>query len=204
MACYLDFAQVDGTGSIIGSDPVRLWTGQQTKSFADPTGSGSYIGVGSLGAISSVAETTDLASKQMTLTLSGIPNEYIALALLNPYRDRTAIVYLILFNADYSAFEQITLFRGRMNQMVISDGPQTSTVSITCESRLIDLNKYTDSRYTDEAQKRINSVDNGLKFVASMFNKSIYWGSTAPSTTVSTGGGYSGGGGKNDGATQLE
>jgi hypothetical protein len=173
LAAYLDFS---------GSAPVRLWTGIQSASFTDIGGTGNYLGVGTLGNISSVTETTEVAAKGIELTLSGIPTEYVSLALTNNYRGRTAIVYLILYNSTLSSYEQLTLFRGSMDQLVINESSDSSTITIKCESRLIDLNRQQDIRYTDEAQKQLYPTDRGLEFVASMADKSIYWGTSAPSS----------------------
>lgn len=185
LAAYLDFS---------GSAPVRLWTGMQSASFTDISGSGNYLGVGTLGNISSVSETTEVAAKGIELTLSAIPTEYVALALSGSYRGRDAVVYLILYNTNMSSYEQLTLFRGKMDQLVITEGADSSTIGIKCESRLIDLNRPQDVRYTDEAQKQLYPTDKGLEFVSSMADKSIYWGTSAPASVGNTGGGADGGG----------
>jgi hypothetical protein len=179
LAAYLDFS---------GSAPVRLWTGIQSASFTDIGGTANYLGIGTLGSISSVTEATEVASKGIELTLSGIPTEYISLALSNNYRGRTAIVYLILYNSTLSSYEQLTLFRGSMDQLVINESRDSSTITIKCESRLIDLNRQQDVRYTDEAQKQLYPNDKGLEFVASMADKSIYWGTSAPASTGNSSG----------------
>jgi hypothetical protein len=185
VAAYLDFS---------GSAPVRLWTGNSTQSFNDIGGSGSYLGIGTLGGISSISETTEVASKRIDLSLSGIPTEYVSLALSDNYRGRNVVVYLILFNTSMVTYEQITLFRGKMDQLIIDEGSDTSTITVRCESRLNDLNRANDLRYTDEAQRELFPNDKGLQFVASMANKSIYWGNSAPGSS-----GNSAGDGEGDG-----
>lgn len=173
IAAYMDFS---------GSAPVRLWTGTQSASFTDISGSGNYLGIGTLGNITSIAETTEVAAKNIDLTLSGIPTEYVSLALTNNYRGRDVVVYLILYNTAMTSYEQLTLFRGKMDQLIINEASDSSTISVKCESRLIELNRPSDVRYTDEAQKQLYPTDKGLEFVASMADKSIYWGTSAPSS----------------------
>lgn len=177
LAAYLDFTGSAGT-------PVRVWTGTTSSLFNDisTVGSGSYIGIGTLGNISSISETTEIAAKGIELTLSGIPEEYVSLALSGSYRNRDAVVYLILYNTAMTNYEQITLFRGKMDQLTINEASDTSVISVKCESRLIELNRPKDIRYTDEAQKQLYPGDKGLEFVASMADKSIYWGVSAPSS----------------------
>ena len=86
-----------------------------------------------------------------------------------------------------------------MDQMIITDNETTSLINLKCESRLIDLNRPKDVRYTDEAQKLLYPNDKGLEFIASMADKSIYWGSSAPVSVGNSGGGADIGGG--DGST---
>lgn len=179
LAAYMDFS---------GSAPVRLWTGIQSASFTDISGSGNYLGVGTLGGISAISETTEVAAKSIDLTLSGIPTEYVSLALTNNYRGRDVVIYLILYNTAMTSYEQLTLFRGKMDQLIINESQDSSTITIKCESRLIELNRPTDIRYTDEAQKELYPNDNGLQFVASMADKSIYWGTSAPSSAGNSAG----------------
>ena len=190
MAAYMDFS---------GSAPLRLWTGNYSTTISDDFGGGSYLGVGGLGQISAISETTEVAAKGMDLTLNGIPNEYIALALSGSYRGRDVAVYLLLFNESMSTYEKVTMFRGRMDQLNIAETIDTATITVKCESRLIDLNRQKDVRYTDEAQKLLYPNDKGLEFVASMADKSIYWGSSAPGSVANSGGGADAGGG--DGTT---
>ena len=176
IAAYMDFA----------SGSVRVWTGNTSKSLSDDFGGGNYLGVGTLGGVSSVTETTDVSAKGIDLTLSGIPTEYVSLALSDNYRGRQVAVYLLLFNTAMSTYEQITMFRGRMNQISINESGETSTLIVSCENRLIELNRTTDVRYTDEAQKQLYPTDTGLQFVAAMANKSIYWGNSAPGSVGNT------------------
>jgi hypothetical protein len=188
-AAYMNFS----------SGSIRLWTGDYDKSINDDFGNGTYLGVGTLGSISTISETTEIAAKGLDLTLSGIPTEYVSLALSDNYRGREMALYLMLFNSSLSTYQQITIFRGRMDQLVINETGTTSTITVKCESRLIDLNRVKDTRYTDEAQRALYPNDTGLRFVAAMADKSIYWGNSAPSSTGNSGGGGDTGGG--DGST---
>ena len=192
LAAYMDFS----------GSAVRVWTGNQSKSFSDDFGGGDYLGVGTFGGISAITETTEVAAKGMDLSLSGIPTDYISLALTDNYRGRTVAVYLVLFNEAFTSYEKIMIFRGRMDQMIIEETGESSTLKLKCESRLIDLNRQRDIKYTDEAQKLLYPNDKGLEFVASMANKSIYWGNSAPGSAINSGaGGDTGTGDGNDTAS---
>ena len=64
-----------------------------------------------------------------------------------------------------------------MDRMIISDDGENATIKVSCESRLIDLNRNRVRRYTDVDQQSEVSGDLGFKFVESLQEKSIDWGS---------------------------
>jgi hypothetical protein len=73
-----------------------------------------------------------------------------------------------------------------MDQMQLDENGKTSTITLKCQSRLIDIMRFQDLRYTDEAQRTINPTDNGLVFVANLFNQSLYWGNSSPPNLAAT------------------
>jgi hypothetical protein len=181
------------------SAPVRLWSGIDNQVFTDISGSGTYIGVGTLGSISTVAETTEVSAKGIELTLSGIPQSHISLALTENYRGRPVAVYLLIYSADRNTYQKTMIFRGRMDQMIINEGEKESSITVKCESRLIELNRPRERRYTDEHQKSLYPADTGLEFVAGMADKILYWGANAPSAPINSNGGGGGGFGGDEG-----
>ena len=68
------------------------------------------------------------------------------------------------------------LFQGRMDSMQINATGNTISIALSVESRLIDLEKPNESRYTSEEQKRLFSGDLGLDFVTDLQDKDINWG----------------------------
>jgi hypothetical protein len=191
---YLDFGP---SGSEAAPAPVRLWTGLENKTFTDFSGSATYLAVGTYGGISAVTETTEVSAKGIELTLSGIPQAYLSATMQNRYRGRPAAVYLILWDATRSSYQQTMVFRGRMDQMIINEGSTSSTITVKCESRLIDFQRPVERRYTNEYQTAfVNPEDTGLEFIYAIADKIIYWGMNAPTTTISLEGA---GGGSGDG-----
>jgi hypothetical protein len=74
----------------------------------------------------------------------------------------------------------LTLFKGRMTSLVINDTPQGSTVTIDAESRLVDLDRPSNFRYTKESQNFLHDGDTGFNRVASLQDKQINWGKHHP------------------------
>lgn len=152
------------------SGTVRLWSG-----YADATIDGElFIGVGYLLGVSDVEETSEIAARGLTISLDGLDASIISIALQENYQNRTAKV--IIGTLDSGVFTTYTLFRGRLDVMGISEGAETSTIKVTAENRLIDLERPRSSRYTSEDQKTYYPTDLGLDYVASLQDRQFNWG----------------------------
>lgn len=156
---------------IFDSGPLRLWTG-----VGEATIDGnSYTGTGNLLDVSSVEETTEIAVRGATITLSGMPTEVISLALQSPYQGRVCNIYFGIRDGNtYSNLTQI--FSGYMDEMNIDEGPDYGTIELKVENKLIDLERARTRRYTSEYQKSVYPGDLGLDFVESLQDKKVVWG----------------------------
>jgi hypothetical protein len=180
-----------------GAEVLRLWTGQGTLVYQGL----SWYGTGNLLAIDAIEETSEIAAKGATVTLSGVPSEVLSLALSEPYQGRQAKIYFGTFSrgvilqedAAYILFEdggkilledrktELTeIFAGYMDQMNIEEGAEASTITLTIENKLIDLEKPRTSRFTSSWQKYLFPNDLGLDFVEDLQDKEIFWGKVAP------------------------
>jgi len=148
---------------------VRLWSGLDNLTY----GGNTYTGVGMLLGISSIEETADIAARGITISLSGISAQAISLALTEKYQNRTCNLYFALSGIVADA---IKIFSGLIDQMSINDTGEQMTISLTVESRLIDLERARTSRYTSEDQKRLYPNDKGFDFVNDLQTKQILWG----------------------------
>ena len=154
------------------SATLRVWSGYGSLTWNSLT----WLGSGDLGSISAVEETEELTAKGITLELAGVPSENIALALTEKYRGRPAKIWLGFLDANLDVIANPKrIFSGRMDVMVIDEGPETSTIAVTVESRLIDLLKTRERRYTHEDQQIDFPGDMGLEFVSDLQNKDVRW-----------------------------
>lgn len=177
---------------------LRLWTGNGILVYNGY----SYYGTGVMLDISAVEETTQMAVKGASLTLSGVPSEVISLALTEAYQGRTCNIYFGLFQRGYILDEDSTasseiyilqedggrvfleenktslteVFTGYMDQMNIQEGPESSTIELSVENRLIDLERPRVGRFTSEHQKSIYPTDKGFDFVESLQDLQLNWG----------------------------
>jgi len=148
---------------------LHFWNGIGNLTIDGQT----YTGAGNLLNLSEMRESSDIAAYGATLTLSGIPSNEIDLALAEPYQGRRAIVK---FGVDVAGVKTaFTVFTGEMDQMNISFGPDTATISLNVESRLIDLNRPRIRRYTDADQKTRYSGDLAFEFVTRLQSESLQW-----------------------------
>ena len=176
---------------------LLLYTGLGTITI----GSDTYTGVGSLLSFTNVEESADIGAKKVTITLSGIPSTNLSLALTEPYQGREVtilfgirnanVVYLIDENGDFILTEQgglidvtdssepnasSTLFVGYIDQMDITEGPETSSISVVLESKLLELERSRVLRYTSAIQKALYTGDKGFDFVDELQGQTFNWG----------------------------
>ncbi len=163
-----------------------------------------YTGSGSMIAISSLEETLDVAARGATLTLSGLPSDLLSLAIQEPYQGRKCNIYFgalslgsdgpnlttevndflttetgqqIIASLTSGDENSLTLvFSGYMDKMNIQEGPDSSTIAVYVESRLIDLRRPRTRRYTTESQKDKFPFDLGFDFVEDLQRKKFTWG----------------------------
>lgn len=179
-----------------GGQSLRLWTGYGILNYSG----NEYYGTGNLLQIDSVEETSEIAAKGATVTLSGIPDEVISLALSEPFQGRVGKIYFgtftkgslqqesgnfilqenggrIYLEDSSTGFNEI--FSGYMDQMNVNEGVDTTTITLTLENKLLSLEKSRSCRYNSGYQKSIYPNDKGFDFVESLQDKEIFWGRNA-------------------------
>ena len=176
---------------------LNFWTGLGELSHNSVT----YTGTGQLLQISELSETAEISARGAVITLSGIPSNLLSLALTEAYQGRVceihfgAIdanrVYLVGEDGEYILAEDssrivltdtgepneiVLVFSGYMDQMSIDEGPETSTIALAVESKLIDLERPRVFRYTDSNQKARFPADKAFEFVEDLQDKRFSWG----------------------------
>tara|TARA_R110001606_G_scaffold61261_1_gene143494 strand:- start:307 stop:993 length:687 start_codon:yes stop_codon:yes gene_type:complete len=193
----------DSDGNTIFSAPLYFWTGIGDTTIADIT----YVGTGTLMQISSIKETAEIQAAGATLTISGIPADLLSLALSVPYQGRIGKIKFGLIDADNnlleleSAFNMLAesgidiglesvdqsnvlvdMFVGYMDQMNINEGSETSTISLSLESKLLDLDRPVVRRYNNESQKAFFPNDKAFEFLNDLQSKDLSWGRASETT----------------------
>ena len=156
---------------------VNVWSGTGNLSWNSLT----FAGVGDFSGISAIEETGETRANGLSFRLNGIPSSLVSTILTENYRNRTCTVYLGLF-ASLTATSPITapatMFVGRMDQAFMEDDGNTASINLTAESRLVDLQRTRERRYTDEDQQAAYSGDVGFEYVAGLQDKDLLWGAS--------------------------
>jgi len=161
------------------SGPIYVWTGYGSVSWNGLT----WLGIGTLGSISTVEEGSDIQARGITLEMSGIDVNLLG-GILNEFQVGLPVrVWLALFDGTNALVPDPFLsFAGRMDQPTLDVAGETASISINCESRLIDMNVACDRRYTDEDQQLDHPGDRGFEFVNSIQEVTVTWGRTPSSS----------------------
>lgn len=169
---------------------VRLCTDNKDVTWDGHT----WRGFGELIGVQPVEESKELRANKMAFSLNGIPSTLIAELLAYRCRGRACKLWVGGYSSGSVVADPLLLFSGRMGQPRIIDHGEKSDITVTAESRLADLQRPRERRYTDEDQKYHYPGDRGFEFVAQLQNKEIAWGQSNSTTNPSAGGGQGGGG----------
>ena len=171
------------------SGTVYLWSGIGTLSWNGQ----SWQGIGSFGQVSPIPETSDLTAAGVKLSLSGIPSSLVTSALGEVRQGAPVTIYQgFLTTAGAVVANPNNAWSGRMDTCEILEDGSSATISITAESRLLDLNRSRERRYEKQDQSIDFPGDLGFDYVPSLQELSVVWGKASPSSApVSSAGGSS-------------
>jgi hypothetical protein len=147
------------------SGPFRAWTGIGPLEWAGM----SFEGVGSIGAVGEVEETIELRAVRLTLALSPVPQAVVDIALAErSFRLRRARLWgALLSERGTFVADPFPLWVGLMDTMEVVDGAEPR-VSLSCESRLVDLERAEVRRYTDADQQAVYPGDRFFEYVPAL------------------------------------
>lgn len=155
------------------SGPVRLFAGRGSIEFNDET----WYGAGKLLNVSSVNETTDVEAVGSTLTVSGVPVEFLQQAETEIRPGHRCEIWVgALDDGGVIIGEPVMVFAGYTDVITTADSQTTCSVSINVENRLIDLTRAPNGRYTDQDQQQRHPGDLGFEFVAALQDLTVTWG----------------------------
>lgn len=152
---------------------VRLWSGTTSSDWDNKfwTGAGTLLGIGA------IEETTSIVASGLTITLSGIPPDTVSDCISAAQQGLPGRVWVALMTEGGAVVaDPVLAFAGRLDVPTIADGQDSAIATITYESRLIDLTRPREWRYTDESQKALYPGDRGFEYVTVLQEQEITWG----------------------------
>ena len=155
---------------------ICIWSGRGDIIIDSVT----YTGAGELLGLSNIEEGTELKSNGVSVVVSGMDSTILSYALDENYQNRPITIFMgyIMGGSNESA-GTLTLFKGRMTTLSISDLPTGASINIDAENRLIDLNRPSHYRYTKESQNYLYPNDVGLNRISLLQDKEIVWGKSS-------------------------
>lgn len=151
---------------------VRLNTGPSEITF----GGNAYQGAGQLAGVSPILETEDLQASGLDLTLSGIPNDKIAIALAEQYQGRAAKLWLAFLDSGHRLIANpVGPWTYAMDAMDVSLA-ESASVRLAVVNRLDTWDRPRSRRYNDADQQSEYAGDLGLQYLEESAVKTVFWG----------------------------
>tara|TARA_R110002126_G_scaffold287911_4_gene441023 strand:+ start:777 stop:1412 length:636 start_codon:yes stop_codon:yes gene_type:complete len=155
------------------TDTVLIHTGLGDLVIGGET----YLGAGSLLAISDIEDSKELKSAGVTFSISGMDIEVLGYALNENYQNRPISLFMAFVSGGTDDVDgYLTLYKGRMINIDISDDVTGSNITLQTENRLLDLRRPSNIRYTRESQQYLYAGDTSLDQVTKISQMDIEWG----------------------------
>ena len=149
-----------------------LWTGVGDLVWNGQT----WKGVGTLGNISAIAETTTVEAQGIALGLSGIPSDLLNESMSEMQAGGIAQVYLGFLDPSGNVIaDPIPAYIGLLDEPAIDVDTGTTTLTFAVENRLSDLNRSRGGRYTDQDQRSRYPNDGSLRWVQYLQDQHFNW-----------------------------
>jgi hypothetical protein len=171
------------------NETLWLWSGIGNMSNAgpawDPAATFPYgqmfIGMGWMGRIESIPQTSELTAENITLQLSGIPSQLLGDVINSVRLNGSATVWLGFFLNGQLLADPLQLWDGELDVPTVVDGAETCSVSITVENALLALNLASNRRFTTLDQQLDFPGDTGFDYVSAMQDLYLPYPNTVPS-----------------------
>jgi hypothetical protein len=168
MALFLELA--------FSNETLWLWSGIGPATGAGPAWDPGatfpygqvFTGMGWMGRIDSVPQTSELTAENITLMLSGIPVELLGDVINSVRLTGTATLWLAFFSNGVLLPDPLQLWLGALDVPTVTDGADTCSVSITVENALLALNSASNRRFTTLDQQLDFPGDTGFDYVSAM------------------------------------
>lgn len=155
---------------------LRLWSGVGTYSW----GGQSWLGAGEMIGVAPIGEASGVRAIGFSVSLSGESSTLLTANLAAAGQGLPGKVWLGAFDsAGALVADPFLCFSGRLDVPEIVDSGAICTIAVAYESRLIDLDKARNRRWTHEDQQQDYPADLGFEYVPALQNAEIPWGNVS-------------------------
>jgi hypothetical protein len=161
------------------TETIYIWSGTGSIAWNGQT----WIGLGSLLSISTIEQGVQMQGKGISIGCSGIDQSLLADVLQEMALGQPVTVYIALFASGSIIVDPLSAWQGRMDQPTLDMDGTTVSISIACETRLIDMDVSVERRYTQDDQQMDNPGDLFFSFVNGIQECTIQFGTTAQSSS---------------------
>ncbi|MEG3177056.1 hypothetical protein U1872_12510 [Sphingomonas sp. RB3P16] len=182
-----------GAVEIMTEEPIRVWGGYGVQTLDGED----FDGIGDAGLASVSGGALGGAEQNVTLELSGVEPEVVAMFDASTLRRVVAVLRRLIFDSSGHTLLHAEVFtRGTLDQVPVEETPGgASTIKAMVETAARGLGRRGGRMRTDADQRLIKADDGGFKSIAYAGQKNLYWGGKRPATASSAlpGGGAAGG-----------
>lgn len=152
---------------------VRIWSGLGDVVWNEKT----WAGAGALLGMGAIDETREVVAGGTTLSLSGVPLDLVQVAIDEARQGMPGRIWIgLMSEAGALIADPVQAFSGRLDVPEITEDADTCTITISYESRLIDLTVPRTWRYTHESQQVLYPGDLAFEYVTAIQDREIPWG----------------------------
>ena len=148
-----------------------VWIGRGSLTWNGNT----YQGVGNLGGIGTITETTTVMAAGTNVSLSGVDPTLYADSLADIVTGQPAKIWFACLNGS-TVIDAMLWFSGLIDIPTVTEGPDDIAISIALESKLVNLQRANRKLYTAAEQRRKYPTDSGFNWVEQLQDTANIWG----------------------------
>jgi hypothetical protein len=149
-----------------------VWTGVGNLVWNSQT----FVGVGSFAKIGTIQEGTEVHAYGTTVTLSGIDPVLLAECMTDMELGAQAQLWLGCLAGGAIIGTPYQLFNGSMDMPTVGVGVDTISITIALETKMLDLSRPSNRRYTSADQRYYHPTDSAFQFVEPLNDQADVWG----------------------------
>jgi hypothetical protein len=158
------------------STPIYLTNASFNITSSVSGSSRTYLSNGHLKTITNINETNRPTKNTLAISLSGVDQTYINVALAENIINDNVYIYRGFLDSNLALIaDPFLLFFGTIDEYKIADNTTTANIILTVTSHWGNFSKISGRTTTDNSQQRVFSGDKGMEFSA-LTVKDIKWG----------------------------